>query len=105
MLGVSPDVNSSTPLKQGQLTRKKLFPMDHPPVAAPTKRIAIVAFIVDESSEDLVGASRLTKVIRSDFGLSDKTVTYVGGVSTVIGLADIDAIVGQCVPSGQAGPS
>ena len=46
--------------------------MDILPVGSPVK---CVKFNEDESSEKMVGASRLTKVLRSDFGLSDRTVT------------------------------
>ena len=46
--------------------------MDFLPVGSPLKR---VKYNVDESSEKMVGASRPTKVLRSDFGPSDRTVT------------------------------
>ena len=78
MLGVSPNVSSSKPLKRGDLTRQELFPVDTSPVGAPVKRAANVAFNVNELSDDLVGASKLMKVMRSVFGPSDKTVTSIG---------------------------
>ena len=43
--------------------------------------------------------------MRSTFAPGDRTVTSVGDMSTDIGLPDIDAMVGQCGPSGQPGPS
>ena len=42
MLRVSHDVNSSTPLKQGELARQELFPVGTPPVDSPVKRVADV---------------------------------------------------------------
>ena len=74
-------------------------------IGSPVKWFATVAFIAEESSEDLVGASRLAKAMRSEFGFSDRTVTYVGGISNDFGLSDIDDLVDQCSQSGQAGPS
>ena len=69
------------------------------------KRVAKFAFNEGQSLEDLVDASRLAKPMRSDFGSNDRKLTSVGGMSTEIGLSNIDAMVGQCNPSGQAGPS
>ena len=69
------------------------------------KRVANVALNVDNWSEDLVGVSQTTRVLRSDFGLGNRTVTSVGGVSSDIGFSDTDAMVGQCSPPVQAGPS
>ena len=95
VLGVSPEMNSSTLLKPRELTRRELLPVGISTVGCPVKRVAIVGFIVDELSEKLMGASQLMKGMRSDFGLSDRTVTSVGSVSTDIALSDIDALVAQ----------
>ena len=68
------------------------------------KRKANIAFNVGESSEDLMGDSRRTDVMMSNFGPSDRAVTSVGNMSTNFDLYNVDAMVGWCGPSGQAGP-
>ena len=45
-LRVSHGVNSSTPLKQRELTGRELLPVDIFPVESPVKRLANVAFYV-----------------------------------------------------------
>ena len=105
VLGVGYDVNSSTRLKQVTLNRRELLPVGFRIVGSPLKRVAIFVFNVGESSENLVGASRLAKVMRSNFGPSGRSVTSVGGTSTDFGLSNIDAMVGQFGPSRQAGLS
>ena len=102
VFGVSRDIKSSTLLMQGVLTRQESFRVGIPPVESPVKPAANVTFIVDESSEELVGAARLMKVTRSDFGRGDKTVTSIGGVSTDFELSETDAMVSQSSAAGQA---
>ena len=80
MLAVNHGLFRSPPFKRRKFTRPELLPVDVPPVGSPVKPIANVVFKVDESFEDLVGASRLTKVMRSEFGLNNETVMFVGGV-------------------------
>ena len=54
-------------------------------------RGANAGFFVRDSFENLVGNSQLAKMMKSGFGLSDRTVKSVGGVSAYIGLYDIGA--------------
>ena len=72
------------------------------------KRLAKVASDVGESSEKIMGFSRLAKVVRSDFSSSCGTVTSVGGMSNDIGLSDI-VTLSQCsvnvLRRGRVGPS
>ena len=91
--GVSHDVNRSTPLKQRELTRRELLPKDILPVGSTVKRVANVQFNVNVLSEQFVDSSQPTKVIRSDFGNSDRTVTSARGVCIDIGLSVVDAMV------------
>ena len=71
----------------------------------PLCSVANVAFDVSESSEKLLGTSRQTKVRMSDFGHSDGTVTSVGGVSTNIGLSNLDPMAEQCTATARVRPS
>ena len=104
VLGISHDVTCWKPLKQIELTRRELLPLEIPPNGSPVKRKANIGFNVGESSEDLLGDSRRTDVMRSNFGPSDRTVTSVGSMSTDFDLYNVDAMVGWCGPFVQAGP-
>ena len=95
VLGVSNDVNTSTVLKQRELTRREFLPLEILPVKSPVKRVANIAFNVRELSDHLVGTFWSTKIMRSRFGRSDRTGTSVGSISTVIRLSEKDELVAE----------
>ena len=77
MIGVSHDVNNSTPLKQIELAKQGFLPVDTPPVRTLVKRVAIVALKLDESSQNFGATSQLTNFVRSDFGPRDRIAKSV----------------------------
>ena len=97
VLTVSHIVISPTPLKLLKETRRQSLSLSlEPPMLDPRCSVANVAFDVSESSENLAGTCRQAKVRMSDFGHNDRTVTSVGGVSTNVGLSDLDPMAEQC---------
>ena len=105
VLGLSHDVKCSKTLKQRELARQELLPVDPTPVGSPVKLVANVEFIAVESSYDLESAFPPMRVIMSNFDCTDRTRTSVGGIPIDIGLSEIDAVVGKHALVGQAGPS
>ena len=104
LLGVSHNVINSTSLKLLKETRRESLSADTP-LLDPLCCAANVAFDVNESSENLVGTSRPANVSMSAFAHSDRTVTFVGGVSADIGLSNIDAMAEQCSATVRVRPS
>ena len=98
-------VQCSTPVQLVDEAKRVARSRNILPVGYPMKWNSSLAFDFDGNSEGLVGIVRLAIFRVFDWGSRSETMTSAGGVTTDIGLSEIDATVGEHASVRQAVPS
>ena len=101
---VNPVMKKLTPVKIMEDERHGSLLLGMTPFGTPVKRVSNIMFNDGELDIDPAGSVRPSNLSRPDMARSFRTVALVEGASTDMSLSDIDAMVGQCSLSRQAGP-